>query len=78
MRIDCGIASIPPFRIDIPSSSKSIWFGAKITRTKPNNKVELKEVLGLPCLPLGQHLSSRKVLNVFMIHNNVDRIGQIF
>jgi len=24
VRVDCGIASIPPFRIDIPSSSEGI------------------------------------------------------
>ena len=41
VRIDCGLASIPPFRIDVPLSSKSIQFGAKITRAEPNDKVEL-------------------------------------
>jgi len=74
VRVDCSIASIPPFRIDIPPSSKSIWFGAKIIRTKPDNKVELRKVLGLPYLLLGQHLGSRKILKVFMIHNNIDGI----
>ena len=72
VRIDCGIASISPFRIDIPLSSKSIQFSAKIT------KVELGEVLGPPCLSLGQHLSSRKVFKVFMIYDNINRIGQTF
>jgi len=28
VRVDCGIASIPPFRIDVLLSSESIWFGA--------------------------------------------------
>ena len=55
--------------------SKSIWFGAKIIRTKPDNKVELRKVLGLPYLLLGQHLGSRKILKVFMIHNNIDGIN---
>ena len=76
MRVDCGIASILSFRINIPLSSESIWFGAKITRTEPNDKVELREVLGPPCLPLDQHLGSRKILKVFIICNNIDRIGQ--
>ena len=75
VRVDCGIASISPFRIDIPSSSKSVQFGAETTRAKSNDKVELEEVLGLPCLPLGQYLGSRKILKVFMIYNNVDGIG---
>ena len=78
MRADCGIVSILPFRIDIPLSSKSIQFGAKMTRAEPNDKVELKEVLGPPYLPLDQHLGSRKILKVFMIHNNVDGIGWTF
>ena len=78
VRVDYGIASIPPFRIDIPSSSESIWFSAETTRTEPDNKVELGEVLGSPCLPLGQYLGSGKILKVLMIHNNIDGIGQTF
>ena len=53
VRVDCSIASIPLFRIDVPSSSKSIQFGAKTTRTEPDDKVELEEVLRPLCLPLG-------------------------
>ena len=78
VRVDCGVASIPPFRIDVPSSSESIWFCAEMTRAEPDDKVELGEVLGPPRLPLGQYLGSRKILKVFMIHNNVDGIGQTF
>jgi len=78
MRVDCGIASIPPFRIDVPSSSESIWFCAETTRAEPDDKIELGKVLGPPCLPLGQYLGSRKILKVFMICNNVDGIGQTF
>jgi len=78
VRVDCGIASILLFRIDVPSSSKSIWFGAEMTRVEPNDKVELGEVLGPPQLSLGQYLGSRKILKVLMIHNNVNGIGQIF
>ena len=75
VRVDCGVASISPFRIDVSLSSKSVQFGAEITRVKSNDKVELEEILGPLCLPLGQHLGSRKILKVFMIHNNVDGIG---
>ena len=78
VRVDYDVTSIPPFRIDIPSSSKSMQFGAEMTRVDSDDKVELEEVLGLPCLPPGQYLSSRKILKVFMIHNNIDRIGWIF
>jgi len=50
MRVDCGVASISLFRIDIPLSSESIQFGTKITRMEPDNKIELKKVLGPPYL----------------------------
>jgi len=78
VRVDCGIASIPLFRIDIPSSSESIWFSAEMTRTEPDNKVELGEVLRPLHLPPGQYLGSRKILKVLMIHNNVNGIGWTF
>jgi len=53
VRVDCGVANISPFRIDVPLSSESIWFGAQMIRAKPDDKVELGEVLGPLCLPLG-------------------------
>ena len=78
VRVDCGVASISPFRIDVPSSSKSIQFCAETTRVEPDDKIELGKVLGPPRLPPGQYLGSRKILKVLMIHNNVDRIGRTF
>jgi len=78
MRVDCGVASIPLFRIDIPLSSESIWFCTEMTRAEPYDKVELGEVLGPPHLPLDQYLGSRKILKVLMICNNIDWIGQTF
>jgi len=53
VRVDCGIASISLFRIDVSLSSESVRFGAKTTRTEPNDKVELGEVFRPPCLSLG-------------------------
>jgi len=78
MRVDCGVASIPPFRIDVLSSSESIQFCAKTTRVEPDDKIELGKVLRPPRLSLGQYLGSRKILKVLMIHNNVDGIGWTF
>ena len=78
MRVDCGIASILPFRIDIPLSSESIRFCAEMIRAEPDDKIELGKVLRLPRLPLGQYLGSRKILKVLMIYNNVDGIGRTF
>ena len=59
-------------------SSESIWFGAKMTRTEPDDKIKLREVLGPPYLPLGQYLSSGKILKVFMIYNNINGIDWTF
>ena len=78
VRVDCGIASILLFRIDVSLSSESIKFGAKMTRMEPDDKVELRKVLRPLCLPLGQYLGSRKILNIFIIHNNVNGIGWTF
>ena len=78
VRVDCSIASIPLFRIDVPSFSESIQFCAETTRAEPDDKIELGKVLGPPHLSLGQYLGSRKILKVLMIRNNVDRIGQTF
>ena len=73
VRIDCSIASIPLFRVNVPLSSESVQFGAKMTRTESDNKIELREVLRLLYLSSGQHLGSRKILKVFMIYNNVNK-----
>jgi len=78
VRVNCSIASIPPFRIDVLLSSENIWFGAKMTRVELDNKVKLGEVLGPLCLPPGQYLGSRKILNILMICNNVNKIGRTF
>jgi len=78
VRVDCGVASIPPFRIDVPSSSESIWFSAEITRAEPDDKIELGKVLGPSRLLLGQYLGSRKILKVLMIRNNINGVGQTF
>ena len=51
VRVDYAIASIPPFKIDIPSSSESIQFGTKMTWAEPDNKVKLEKVFRPLCLP---------------------------
>ena len=53
VRVDCGVASILLFKIDVLLFSESIWFGAEMTRAEPDNKIELGEVLRPPYLPLG-------------------------
>jgi len=75
VRVNCGIASIFPFRIDVPPSSESVQFDAEMTRTELDDKIELRKILRPLHLSLGQHLGSRKILKVFMIYNNINRIG---
>jgi len=74
VRVDCGIASISSFRIDVPLFSKNVQFGVETTRIESDDKVELREILRLLCLSSGQYLGSGKVLKVFIICNNVNRI----
>ena len=50
VRVDYSIASIFFFKIDVSSSSESIWFCAETIRAEPDNKIELEEVLRLLCL----------------------------
>jgi len=47
VRVDCGIASILLFRIDILLYSQSIGFGTKTFRIELDNKIKLREILGL-------------------------------
>ena len=47
-------------------------------RIEPDNKIELREILRPLHLSLGQYLSSRKILKVFMICNNIDGISWTF
>jgi len=44
VRVDCSIASIPPFGIDVPSSSESIRFCAETIRAEHDDKIELGKV----------------------------------
>ena len=78
VKVNCNIASISLFRIDIPLSSESIQFDAKTTRLESDDKVELGEILGPLHLPLDQYLDSREILKVFVIHDNINEIGQTF
>lgn len=70
LKVYYNITSISLFRIDILLSSEIIQSGAKISRAELNDKIELQEVLRLLYLSVDQYLDSRKLLKVFIIHNN--------
>jgi len=67
VKVNCSIASISPLKIDIPLFSKSIQFGTKMSKAKPNDKIELGEVFKPSYLSVNQHLGSRKILKIFII-----------
>jgi len=68
VKVNCSIANI-----SILLSSKSISFDAKTSRVEPDNKIELWEVFEPLYLFPSQHLGCRKILKVFIIHNNIYR-----
>ena len=78
VKVDCGVVSIPPFRIDVPSFSESVQFGAQTTRAELDDKIKLGEVLRPLHLPPGQYLGSKKILKILIVCNNVNEIGWIF
>ena len=72
VRINSYIIPFPLFRIDIPSSSQSIWFGSKFTGVKTNHKVELREEFRPTGLLLHQNFGSRKIFKILVICDNIN------
>jgi len=60
--INTGIATIPLFGVDVPSSSESVWLGTEFSGAETNDKVELREELGPPGLPVGEDFRGREIL----------------
>ena len=71
--IYAGIITSSLFRVDIPSSSKSIGFGTKASRTETDDEVELAEEFGPLDLAAGEQFSGRKILKIFMICHHVNQ-----
>src|SRR5882724_1110424 len=49
--IDTGIVAIPLFKIDVPSSSECVGFGAEFSRMEMDDEVESRKGFGPSCLP---------------------------
>jgi len=60
--INMGVATIPLFGVDVPSSSESVRLGTEFSRAEMNDKVELREELGPPGLPVGEDFRGREIL----------------
>ena len=71
--INSSIVAISPFRVDVPSSSQRVGFGAQSPRTETDNKIELGKVFRPMGLSLGKDLGRGEVLKVLMIHDHIDR-----
>ena len=72
-QIYAGIITSPLFRVDIPSSSKSIGFGTKASGTEADDEVELAEEFGPLDLVVGEQFSGRKILKIFMICYHINQ-----
>ena len=53
-QIYAGIITSPLFRIDVPSSRKSVIFGTEVSRMDADDQVELAEELGPLDLAVGE------------------------
>ena len=52
--IYAGIIASPLFRIDVPSSSKSVGFGTEVSGTEADDEVELAQEFGPSDLSVGE------------------------
>jgi hypothetical protein len=73
-----GVAVAPLFKIDVPSSSKSVRLRPEFPRSKANCEVELGEVFRPASLSASQELGRREVFQVLVIGNNVDSFRGTF
>ena len=53
--VNPGLATIPLFGVDVPSSSESIQLHTKFSRAEMNDKIKLGEEFRPPGLPAGQY-----------------------
>ena len=53
--VNPGVATIPLFGVDVPSSSEGVRLGTKFSGMETNDKIKLGEKLGPPGLPAGQY-----------------------
>ena len=78
LRIDSGIVTIPPFKIDVPSSSKSIGFGSEFSGTETDDEVKSGKIFGPSCLSMREDFSCGEVLEILVIGDHVDGVAGTF
>ena len=78
LRIDSGIVAIPLFKIDIPSSSKSVGFGSEFSRMEMDDEVESRKVFRPTCLSMCEDFGCGEVLEILGISDHIDGVAGTF
>lgn len=72
MRVNMGIATIPRFWVDVPTSSKGIRLVAQLLRPEADNEVGRGKEFGPAGLLPSKELHGGKILEILVIRDNVD------
>ena len=78
MWVNITIMFSPLSKVEVQMMSKGIRFGSEFTRPKPDNQVKSTKVLGPTSLSPGEHFCSQKILQIFMVSNNINRKSRTF
>ena len=78
LRIDSGIVAIPLFKIDVPSSSKSVRFGSEFSGTETDDEVECRKIFGPTCLSTREDFGRGEVLEIPVIGDHIDGVAGTF
>jgi len=74
--INLGVATIPLFGVNVPSSSESVRLGTEFSGSEMNDKVKLEEKFRPPGLPAGEDFGGREILQVFVVSDDINRGGR--
>ena len=66
---------IPLFSVDVPMSSKRVWFGPKVPRAETNDQIKLGEELRPASLAMCQDFRGGKI---FVVHDNINQKAGAF
>ena len=78
LRIDSGIVAISLFKIDVPSSSKSIGLGSEFSRTEMDDQVESGKVFRPMCLLTHEDFGCGEVLEIPVIGDHIGGVAGTF
>ena len=76
--VNPGVATIPLFGVDVPSSSESVQLGTEFSGMEMNDKVELREEFRPLGLLVGEDFGGREILQIFVVSDDITRGGRAF